>query len=158
RAVAVAYDADVAAGGRREGVALELEGLPAALAGEDRGPGDGVERHLDVEGRDAGVAHVPGDVHLIKGCDRTEVVADPLAVALRRPAGGEVAVNGILGDVAIIRARGHGNQGKRETGRAEDVCLSADAPPGGGQVAVVAPQGRGAAGGWGGVCQVQWRG
>src|SRR3989449_919818 len=120
RAVAVAYDADVASGGRREGVALELEGLPAALAGEDRGPGDGVERHLDVEVRDAGVAHVPGDVHLIKGCDRAEVVADPLAVALRRPAGGEVAVNGILGDVAIIRARGHCNQGKRDTVRSDD--------------------------------------
>src|SRR5947208_14440271 len=109
----MAYDADVAAGGRRESVALELDGLPAALAGEHLGPGDGVERHVDVEGRDAGVAQVPGDVHVIDGRSRAEVVADPLAVALRRPAGGEGVVERVLREVAVIRARHDRRHGER---------------------------------------------
>src|SRR5256886_16919733 len=61
--LAVAHDADVAGGDRREDVRLELEGLPAALAGEDGSPGDGVQRDLDVEVRAAHVAQGPGDVH-----------------------------------------------------------------------------------------------
>src|SRR2546421_7830845 len=51
--------------------------------------------------------------------------------------GGEVAVNGILGDVAIIRARGHCNQGERDTVRSDDVCRRAEEPPGSGQVALI---------------------
>src|SRR5205823_1261151 len=112
-AVAVAHDADVAAGRRRESVALELEGLPAAPAGEDRGPGDGVQRHLNVEGRAAGVAQVPGDAHVIHGRERAEVVPDPLAVALRRPAGGEAVVERVLWDVTVIRARHDRRHGER---------------------------------------------
>src|SRR5437660_9190459 len=109
----MAHDADVAASRRRERVALELEGLPAALAGEDLGPGDGVQRHLDVEVRDAGVAQVPGDVHVIDGRERTEVEPDPLAVARRRPAGVEILVARILWKVAIIPARDDRGRGER---------------------------------------------
>src|SRR5438552_3601166 len=112
-AVAMAHDADVAAGRRRERVALELQGLPAALTGEDLGPGDGVQRHLDVKGRSAGVAQVPGDVHVIDGRERAEVVLDPLAIARRRPARGQVVVERILWKVAIIPARDDRGRGKR---------------------------------------------
>src|SRR6266571_3427451 len=131
-AVPMAHDADVAAGRRGEGVALELEGLPA-LAGEDLGPGDGVQRHLDVEGRGAGIAQVPGDVHVIDGCERAEVVPDPLSVALRRPAGGEAVVERVLREVAVIRARQGRRHGERGKGRAEDRDFR-NAVPGAGAV------------------------
>src|SRR5207253_9968581 len=82
-----------------------LQGLPAALAGEDPGPGEAVERHFDVErGRPFRPA-VPRNVHGTDGHDRAEVVADPLAVAGRRPAGGEVVVERILRDVAVVPTR-----------------------------------------------------
>src|SRR6266550_984724 len=104
-----------AGGDRREDVRLELEGLPAALAGEDRSPGDGVQRDLDVEVRAAHIAQVPGDVHATNEPDSAEVVADPLAIARRRPAGGGVVVQRILRDVAVIPARRdrcHGERGE----------------------------------------------
>src|SRR5213078_2033716 len=85
--LAVADDADVAARDRREIVALGLEGLPAAPAGEDPGPGEAVERHFDVERGRPCSSLVPRNGHGTDGHHRAEVVADPLAVAGRRPAG-----------------------------------------------------------------------
>src|SRR2546422_10698435 len=62
---------------RREIVALGLQGLPAAPAGEGPGPGEAVERHFDVErGRPFRPA-VPRNGHGTDGHDRAEVVADP---------------------------------------------------------------------------------
>src|SRR5207249_10790593 len=48
---------------------------------------------------------VPRNGHGTDGRDRAEVVADPLAVAGRGPAGGEVVVERVLRDVAIFSAR-----------------------------------------------------
>src|SRR5207237_299273 len=112
--LAVTDDPDVAARDRREIVALGLEGLPAAPAGEGPRPGEAVERHFDVE-RGRTFRHaVPGDGHGTDGHDRAEVVADPLAVAGRGPAGGEVVVERVLRDVAIVSARE--DRGYRERG------------------------------------------
>src|SRR2546422_10108327 len=108
---------------RSEIVALGLQGLPAAPAGEGPGPGEAVERHFDVErGRPFRPA-VPRNVHGTDGHDRAEVVADPLAVAGRRPAGGEVVVERILRDVAVVPASD--DRGYRERGeirRGDDLC------------------------------------
>src|SRR5436853_534587 len=78
--LAVTHDADVAGGDRREDVRLDLEGLPAALAGEDGGPGDGVQRDLDVEVYAADVQKCAGEVYATNAPDSAEVVADPLAI------------------------------------------------------------------------------
>src|SRR3989454_6137383 len=70
--------------------------------------------------RAAAVAQVPGDVHAINGRERAEVVADPLAITVRRPAGGEVVVQCVLRDVAVIPARDDRGHGERGEGRALD--------------------------------------
>src|SRR5690348_2629966 len=103
--LAVADDPDVATRDRREGVTLGLEGLPTAPAAEYRGPGERVGRHLDVEGRGPGGPLVPGDAHGPDGHHRAEVIADPLPIAVRRPARREVVVQGVLGGVGtLVRA------------------------------------------------------
>src|SRR5205823_9080055 len=87
--------------------------LPAALAGEDTPPDDGVPRDFDVEVRDAGIALIPGDAHSIDVHQGAEVVSDPLPVALRRPAGGEAVVERVLREVAVIRTRHDRRHGER---------------------------------------------
>ena len=104
-AVPVAHDTDIMGGRPGEGVVLELERLPAAVSGKDGRPDNSIERHLDVERRAASVAQVPGDVRVIDGREPAQVVADPLTIPLRRPAGGKVVVARVLWDGALTRAR-----------------------------------------------------
>ena len=102
----VADDADVASRDGGEIVALGLQRPPAAATGEHRGPGRAVEGDVELEGRLPGRPLIPRDGDGSDGHRRAEVVADPLAVAVCRPAGGEVAVQGVLRDVGVlIRAR-----------------------------------------------------
>src|SRR4029077_13184954 len=118
--IAMTHDTQVSTGGRWKVVPLKLQRLPAGLPGEDHGPDDGVRRDFNVEVRAAGVAHVPRDVHMVHRHDGAEVVADPLAVAPRRPAGGEAVVERVGRDVAtVVRAR---DDRDRSWGCDEDVC------------------------------------
>src|SRR5207249_1241476 len=129
--LAVADDPDVAARDRREIVALGLEGLPAAPPGEGPGPGDAVERYFDVERGGPFRPAVPRNVHGTDGHDRAEVVADPLAVAGRRPAGSEVVVERVLWDVAVVPARddrGHWHGFYRRCGASVDRGLGNAVP------------------------------
>src|SRR2546430_15694960 len=75
------------------------------------GPGDGVERYFDIERGRPFVPAIPRNVHGTDGHDRAEVVADPLAVAGRRPAGGEVVVQRVLRDVGVLIAPRRGRDG-----------------------------------------------
>src|SRR5207247_1420154 len=100
--LAVADDADVAARDGGKIVALGLERLPAAPAGEGRGPGGVVERHLDLEDGGPRRSLVPRHGDGPDGHRHAEVVSDLLAIALGRPASGGVVVAGALGDVGVL--------------------------------------------------------
>src|SRR5207245_5216388 len=128
--LAVTDDAEVAPGDCREIVTLGLEGPPVAPAVEDPGPGEAVERHFDVERGRPFVPAIPRNVHGTDGHDRAEVVADPLAVAGRRPAGGEVVVQRVLRDVAVFQARDDRVQGGWGVGRGLEGAPRNDVPQG----------------------------
>src|SRR5207244_3989395 len=60
--------------------------------------------------------------------ESAQVVPDPLAVAGRRPAGDEVVVQRVLGNVAVIAARDDRGHGERAEGRALDGHLRNTVP------------------------------
>src|SRR4029077_11535842 len=133
----VADDPDIAARDRREIIALRLEGLAAAPAGEERRLGNGVERHLDLERRRPLIPAVPRNVHAAYRRERAEIVPDPLAVTGRRPARGEVGVERILWDVGIlVSARDDRDRGKWR----DDCCNRVGGRLGTGEIRAIARQ------------------
>src|SRR5688500_16553607 len=67
-------------------------------------PGSVIVRHLDVKATGAYISVVKGYVELCNRLYRSEIISDPLVVALRSPARNQIVVDGIDGAVPIIAA------------------------------------------------------
>src|SRR6185369_14268706 len=83
-------------------------GAAADGARQDVRPGRPVVGGLEIEARLANVAVEERDRRVGHGPARPEIEADPLAVAVGGPTGGEVVVDGVAGQIAVVRAGGHG--------------------------------------------------
>lgn len=113
--VAVADDAQVAVVAVGEVVGLRLAGGAGGEAAADRGgPGGrgGGVGGLDLEVGAAVGAVVPGDRDGAEVLVRAEVQPQPDPVALVGPAGGQVAVDRVGRDVAVVAAGGHAGHGQ----------------------------------------------